>query len=233
MPKLRAIPPPATPRWQKVLIGGALAMIAMVLLLRMLLRRAPDFYREELAQSAAGQQAASDACLANMTATVSQAQRPGDWRAEFSEDELNGWLAYDLPNNHPELADETVGSPRVDFEAQQGQIAFEYRGVLTTYVNVSFDAEVRDQNTVAIRFIRLRGGAVPLPLGAIIEPLTAIASQLGQSVQWTEEDGYPVALLTLVPPDGDAPAIELVRVSIEQDRIVLEGSTKSRIGAAR
>lgn len=233
MPKLRAIPPPATPRWQKLLIGGALAMIAMVLLLRMLLRQAPDFYREELALSVAGQQAASDACLANMTATVSQAQRPGDWRAEFSEDELNGWLAFDLPNNHPELADETVGAPRVDFEEQRGQIVFEYRGLVTTYVNVAFDAEVRDENTLAVRFLQLRGGAVPLPLGSIIEPLTTIASQLDQSVQWTEEDGYPVALLTMVPSDADAPAIELMHVSIEKDRIVLEGRTKPRAGNAR
>ncbi|MDZ4783569.1 MAG: hypothetical protein SGJ19_25255 [Planctomycetia bacterium] len=233
MSKSRALPPPATPRWQKLLIGSALALIAVAFLLRMLLRQAPEFYREELALSAAGQQAASDACLANITATVSQARRAGDWRAEFTEDELNGWLAYDLPNNHPELADEAVGAPRVDFEENRGQIAFEYRGLVTTYVNVAFDAEVRDQNTLAIRFLQLRGGAVPLPLGSIIEPMTSIAGQLGQPVQWTEEDGYPVALLTFVPSDAEKSEIELVQVSIEQDRIVLEGNTKARSGAPR
>jgi len=211
--------------WQRVAIAFVVGLVSLLLVLGILLRRAPEFYRQEVARSAEEQRAASDQCLANMSATASQAQRAGRWRAEFTEAELNGWLAYDLPNNHPELAEGPVAAPRIDLADGVGQIAFEYRGLIKTYVLVEFDAEARDESTLAIRFRKLRGGALPMPMGALVEPLSSFASQLGQSVQWTEEEGLPVALVTFVPIDEGDPRVELRNVAILADRIVLEGET--------
>jgi hypothetical protein len=54
----------------------------------------------------------------------------------------------------------------------------------------------------------------------MVELLTPIASQLDQPVQWTEEDGYPVALLTIVPADADGPTIELLHVSTSRPMVL-------------
>lgn len=216
----------ARPRtWRRWAMGCAIALLGAVLALGALLRRAPEFYEAEIARPSAEQREASDRCLANMSATASQAQRPGGWRAEFTEVELNGWLAYDLPMNHPELTKAGATAPRIDLDHGVGRIAFEYDGLVKTYISVEFDAEARDENTLAVRFRSLHGGALPLPMGLLIEPISAIAAQLGQALQWTEEEGLPVALLTLTPPDDGNSQLELRHVEITEGRIVLEGAT--------
>ncbi len=228
MPKVKVKPRarPRPPLWRRLVIGVALMLVASIALMLFLLRQAPAFYRAELARAREGQQAASDQCLANLSATASQAQRPGVWRAEFTAQELNGWLAHDLPRNHPELLSEAGSSPRVALEDHRGKIAFEHRGFLTTYVSLEFDVEVRDERTFAIRFLALKGGAMPLPLGAVVEPLTSVAAQLDQPVQWTEEDGLPVALVTLTNWEAENVQIVLREVRIEAERLVLVGETQ-------
>jgi hypothetical protein len=223
----RAVKKP-TPRW---MIWGTAAGVVLLAFLAggaMQLRRAPDFYEQALAEPVEEQQQASDQCLANVTATVSQAQRPGMWRTEFTAEELNGWLAFDLPRNHPELLGESAHSPRVSLEEKLGRVAFEYRGLISTVVSMEFDAEVRDGRTLAIRLLGLHGGAVPLPLGTVIEEITAAASQLEHEVRWTEEDGHPVALVTMPEWEEDGREISLVEVRLEPARLVLLGETRTK-----
>ena len=65
-----------------------------------------------------------------------------------------------------------------------------------------------------------------LPLGAVVEPLTSVAAQLDQPVQWTEEDGLPVALVTLTNWEAENVQIVLREVRIEAERLVLVGETQ-------
>lgn len=227
MPLPKTSPPPqAKPAtWRRVAsaVALALAMIAGVVIYQF--RRAPDFYRQEVARPAAEQQAASDQFLTNVSATVSQAQRRGAWSTEISEEEVNGWLAFDLPRNHPDLLGDSVHSPRVELEQNRGRLAFEYRGMLNTVVCLEFDAEVRDKHTVAIRLHSLTGGAMPLPLGAVIEEVTNAAEQFDQQIQWTEEEGCPVALITLPEWEDDGKTLSLLDVRLEAGRFLIIGET--------
>lgn len=224
---------PQSPLWRRVVIGGVMAFAATVSVVLILLRQAPAFYRAELSQSTAAQQSASDQCLANITATASQAQRPGVWRAEFTDEEINGWLAHDLPNNHPDLLRAAATAPRVALEEGLGRIAFEYQGVVKTYVSLEFDVEVRDERSFALRILALKGGALPLPLSAVVEPLTQVADALGQPVQWTEEEGVPVALVTMARWETEGVHVSLREVSIKDDRIVLVGESQRNTASSR
>lgn len=218
--------PPPIPIWQRIAGIAAMVIAMLVGLLIYQLHRAPDFYRQAVEQPAASQQVASDEFLSNVTATVSQAQRPGAWRTEFTEEQVNGWLAFDLPRNHPELLGESNHAPRVELDENIGRVAFEYRGLVNTVVCLELSAEVRDPRTVAIRLQSLSGGAVPLPLGSVVEEVSAAAAQLNHEVHWTEEDGRPVALVTIPDLEENGQEITLVDVRLQPDRLVLVGETR-------
>ncbi len=68
------------PRWK--VWGTALGVVLLAFLAggRCNCLGRPEFYQQALAEPVEEQQQASDQCLANVTATVSQAQRPGVWR---------------------------------------------------------------------------------------------------------------------------------------------------------
>lgn len=227
MPLPKTSPPPQAkpPTWRRIASVVALALAMIVGFVIYQFHRAPDFYRQEVARPSAEQQAASDQFLSNVTATVSQAQRRGAWSTEISEEELNGWLAFDLPRNHPDLLGESAHAPRVELDQDRGRVAFEYRGFMNTVVCLEFDAEVRDAHTVAIRLHSLTGGAVPLPLGTVIEEITNAAEQFDQQIQWTEEEGRPVALVTLPEWEEDGKTLNLVDVRLEDGRFLLIGET--------
>lgn len=222
-------PKPARPRvWRRIAGIAALAVAMAIGVFTYQLHRVPDFYRQAVAQPIEAQQAASDEFLSNMSATVSQAQRPGAWRTEFSEAQINGWLAFDLPRNHPDLLGETNHAPRVELDDGVGRVAFEYRGLVNTVVCLELSAEVRDARTIAIRLQSLSGGAVPLPLGTVVEEATAAAAQLEHEVRWTEEQGRPVALITVPDLEENGQEITLIDVQIEPGRLALRGETRPR-----
>lgn len=214
-------------KWQRIAGIAALAVAMAIGLLVFQLQRVPDFYSAAVAQPVESQQAASDQFLSNVSATVSQAQRPGAWRTEFTEEQVNGWLAFDLPRNHPELLGESNHAPRVELAEGLGRVAFEYRGVVNTVVCLELSAEIRDPRTVAVRFQSLSGGAVPLPLGAVVEKITDAAAQLEHEVRWAEEEGQPVALIALPDLEENGQEITLVDVRIEPGRLTLIGETRA------
>jgi hypothetical protein len=109
-----------------------------------------------------------------------------------------------------------------------GRVAFEYRGFVNTVVCLVLSAEVRDPRTVAIRLQSLSGGAVPLPLGAVVDEVSATAAQLEHEVRWTEEQGRPVALITVPAIEEDGREITLAEVRLEPGRIVLLGETQAK-----
>jgi hypothetical protein len=225
---LPPVPKPRPSLGRRIAGIAAVAVAATLWLVVYLLHRSPDFYEQELARPVEAQQAASDEFLTNVTATVSQAQRPGAWRTEFTEDQINGWLAFDLPRNHPDLLGETSHAPRVELDENIGRVAFEYRGIVNTIVCLELSAEVRDPRTVAIRLQSLSGGAVPLPLGAVVDEVTTTAAQLEHEVRWIEEKGRPVALITVPALEENGQEISLAEVRLEPGRIVLLGETRAK-----
>ncbi|MFO0900025.1 MAG: hypothetical protein U0836_21545 [Pirellulales bacterium] len=192
------------------------------------LRHVPSFYHRALAADPEQQAEASDQMLREAAELSSLARRQSVWEAHFSQEEINGWLAIDLVKNHARSLPANFAAPRTAITAGEATIACQYRlESWGTILSVSFDCYMSEPNVLALRLKRARAGALPLPLGRILEAVSHVVRELEMPVEWRQNDGDPVALVHLPPiRAGKERWIEIDGLEIADGEIVLRGRSR-------
>src|SRR5687767_2691292 len=108
--------------------GAAILAVASLLAVYRASQQVPDFYREAITADTQRQAAASKEMLRTATALVNNAQHEGEWEAEFTEEQINGWLAVDLVENHGQALPPEVQDPRVSIRPDGAKIGWRWRG---------------------------------------------------------------------------------------------------------
>ena len=146
------------------------------------------------------QKAAADQLEREVLELHNEARKPGRWEARFSQEQINGWLAADLPVKFPGHA-RRVSAPRVAIEPGRMQFAVRYdHGEISTVLSLAGDAYLTDRpNEVAIHIEHVRAGAFPVPLAQFLDDIAERAGEAGLPLRWTEEGRRPGGL-------GQAPA---------------------------
>ena len=123
----------------------------------------PQFYREALKTEPA-QQAELGAQLEQAVLDMrNDALRGGRWQAVFTDEQLNGWLAADLPEKFPNLLPAGVEEPRIVIEQNEAHIACRYdNGQISTVISFALAINLTDEpNTLAVQVSKLRAGGCP------------------------------------------------------------------------
>lgn len=193
-------------------------------------RYEPSFYRTALAAPVAEQQKAGDELEMAVLELHNSSRREGRWQAVFTEEQINGWLASDLPEKFPELLPPGVRQPRVAIEEDVARLACRYEDASVDVV-ISFAIRVHlteEPNTLALQISQLRAGMLPLPLQQFLDQITRAAKQSGITIRWSQLDGDPVALVTV--PDEDPEYayrhIWLESISLREGQLCLSGKTE-------
>ena len=84
-----------------------------------------------------------------------------------------------------------------------------------------------DSNVVAVRFIRLRAGLLPLPLKRVLQGLSQAAREMRFDLQWHNSGGDPVAIIS-VPTDNNAQVVRIETLRLSEGEIYLTGRTERR-----
>ena len=209
-------------------LGGLLLLVAAMCGVYWASQRVPGFYRDALEQEPAAQRQASEQLLENASALASNASKEGRWSALFTADQINGWLAVDAVENHPELFSADVSHPRVLL--QPGRATFACRngqGSLSTVVTLSIELYLVEPNVMALRIDRARAGALPIPLSQILDGVAEAARRLNLHLAWRQAKGDPVALITIPPTrDSDDTVYQLESLELRDGEIYLAGRTQ-------
>lgn len=203
-------------RRSRVLASAVVVLAALSLALVAAVRHKPTFYREALERSADERRRASDELLENATALASNARQSGVWRALFTAEQINGWLACDVPRNHPDLLPAEISEPCVAIDDHCVRIACR-RKTSGIDVVMSLDLEVHltARNEFSVRFRRARAGAIPLPLASVLDRITSAANDLDLRLRWLQAGGDPVAVISVRAPRAD----DETRLSIDTLRL--------------
>jgi hypothetical protein len=187
----------------------------------------PTFYAQALEQEPAQAREAKDELLENATALASEAQRGGPWSALFTAEQLNGWLAVDLPENYPKLLPPEVRDPRVRLSPGLATIACRYQdGAVATVFSLKFELYLAEPNVVALKINSARAGAIPLPLAQVLDGVRQAAEDMQLHLRWARTDGDPVALISIPPTIGKHKvAYHLESLEIRDDALFLAGHT--------
>lgn len=190
----------------------------------------PEFYLQALEADDQVQEQASDEMVQRATALASDVKKQGDWKAVFTAQQINGWLAVDMVENHPDLLPSSLSDPRVAIDPERLQVAFRAkRGQWKGVVSLAVDVYLAKPNVVALRIRGARAGLLPIPLRTVLDKITEKVDELDLQVQWLTVDGDPVAEMTLPPPrDADDKEVRIETLELGEGKIYLAGSTGSK-----
>lgn len=195
------------------------------------LRHEPDFYAKALAVEPKQEQQASDSLLAQATGLASQARKPGRWSLAVSTEEINGWLAVDLIENHAKLIPLGVSEPRVRIVPGEARLAFRYANAFggPVVVSVIVDVHVAEPNVVSVRLRGLKSGAIPLPMAELTDEISHLAAAWQLPVRWTTKEGDPVALVDLRDlAEANESVYQLDSLEFRQGQVWLAGETVTK-----
>ncbi|REJ66316.1 MAG: hypothetical protein DWQ31_14680 [Planctomycetota bacterium] len=194
-------------------------------------RHVPQFYSEALVQRADTARTASGKMRRQMAALASDTQRTGSWTETFTVAEINGWLTVDLLEKHAGSLPPGVSNPRVSITPSAAQIGCQsdqpWPGMVYT---ITVEPYVAGPNLLAVRFRDARAGALPMPLGSIIDEVSAAAAESGVRLTWQQSDGDPVLLLPLAEINGSERAV-LESIELTDGAIRFRGHTLSKEAA--
>lgn len=229
-----SVPPSANPRVSGKLRLLSVAAGSFLLLLVGFLagvywasQRVPEFYAQAVQLDPEQAQVANDELLAGATALASNARKEGDWSAVFTAEQINGWLAVDLPQNYPDMLPLEVIEPRVEITPKLATIGCRYKdGAVTTVISVAVELYLAEPNVVALRIHGIHAGAVPIPLSQVLDGINEAAEQMKVQLRWTKAKGDPVALVTIPPAEGsDDTRYRLEALEMRAGELYVSGHT--------
>ena len=187
----------------------------------------PTFYRQAVVLDPAVARRGSDEFLEIATALTNTVNREGKWYAIMTAEQINGWLAVDLEDNHPEFLPEGAVDARVRLQAGRATIGCGYRYPgLSTIVSVTFDLYLAEPRVVALRVHSARAGAIPVPIKPIVDGVALAAERLNLRIQWRQADGDPVALITLPAAQSETATYRLDTLELRDQEIYIAGRTE-------
>lgn len=232
-------------RFRGVVVVGLGGLAVAGGCLTVLLKYEPSFYQQAAARLAnvpGTSGVADDGAVVEVLArrAVSKVSgwhasisRSGGWEMAVTAEELNAWLAVDLPRNHPRLLPAGVSQPRLLFRPRHILLGTRVGyGLLTAVAWCDCEVVLRDVNHLAIVVEEARLGAIPVPRPPILRDLARRIGRLGMVTDLRTLDGRLV-LMVYIPSTHDAGATSywLESLSIGDGELLMAGETRSRADA--
>jgi hypothetical protein len=212
-----------------LVLGGICVVVFLVLAgLYLAASHEPAFYEEALAIDPEVLKQGSDRMLQQTTALVSAVKKEERWKALFTADQINGWFAVDLVQNHPNALPPALHDPRVSIDSKQITLACRFeRGHINTVLNLTIEPYVPEPNVIALRIISARAGLLPVPLDKVLDRVSQAARDMHWKIEWRRTGSDPVAMLSLPPTDDDRPVrVETLRLG--DGEIFVSGTTPAK-----
>jgi len=195
-------------------------------------QRVPEFYAKAIVAPPDVQQARGAELERRALELHNQTRRRGRWELDVTADQLNGWLAADLPRKFPGLLPPELLDPRVAIDENRLLFACRHQGTrISTVISLTIEVGMAETpNTVFLRLVKARAGLLPLPLKRVLDQIKTSAQQTNLALRWAQQDGDPVALLTVAPAQDPRNAKQMVLESLRlaPNRLVLSGRTDNR-----
>lgn len=156
--------------------------------------------------------------------------REGSWEGAFIEDDANAWLATDLPRNHRNLLPARVTEPRIDLQPRRVAISARVAlAGLRPVATIVLGVRLREPNQLGVTVEEAWLGAIPLPVGPVLNAVRQRFDQLGMVTSIRRLDDRSV-LVVYIPSTHEAggPSHWLESLSIADGSVAVAGRTLVR-----
>lgn len=168
---------------------------------------------------------------------VNEIKNDDRWSEEFSEEQVNCWLAEELHQQYSEWLPEGVKEPRVQFGKDTLALAFQFdRGFWTGVVSGKLKLWVSGPNRLAIEIQSVKAGLIPIPLDNVLEELSKELKNVGWHVQSTRSQNDSDILIVHFSRENDdteQSILEVVQLRPQVLRISGKRKTHPAVAALR
>ncbi len=209
-----------------LLLGLGIALVAAY----QATQQVPEFYVQALASNPQQQKQASTEMFNRGSRLLRDTKQRGQWQAQFSTEQINGYLAVDLLKQFPDVLPPEVKDPRVAITPKQLTLACRYESDrISAVLSLGVSVYLSEPNVIAVRIHKARAGLLPLPLSEVLDQVTTAARTMELPLQWRQTDGDPVALITIIQPrDESNRPVVLESIELRDGEVHVAGKTLSR-----
>jgi hypothetical protein len=192
------------------------------------LRQVRPFYEQALALDPATLKQGGRELESRASALYSDSRKPGQWRAVFTADEINGWMATQLDQlGGPHALPKGVELPRVAIGKDMLTLGFRARhGGIETVVSADASAMVTESGQIAIRLIAVQAGSLPIPVLQVADEIAKACQSLSLPVRWTQESGEPVALIDIEQESSSRGRLSIDAIELRDGSLYVAGHTE-------
>jgi len=225
-PPPRETPFSRLPRW---LLGVFAVCAASVVGGIVALGHQPDFYRAAVAAAdPATAETLARRLVSKASALHAAIGRVGPWDAVISDDEINAWLAVDLPRNHGRLLPAGIAAPRVEIAPHHARVAARVgRWPLAAVASLDLEVRLRSANQVGIAVDDARLGILPLPRAAILRELGRRLTAAGLVTTLRRLDDRPLLLVAAPSAYDGRGGSRLETLALADGEVLVAGVTSS------
>jgi hypothetical protein len=189
-------------------------------------RQVRPFYRQALQIQPEVLERGGRELESRASALYSDAQQEGYWEALFTAEQINGWLATQLDEHQtPELR-ESFRDWRVAIASDALTVGVRTTsGGVETVLSVSASVSLTDEGAIAVTFLSVRAGTLPLPAMSIAEQIADVCRNSKLPVRWKQQDGKPVALIE-VDSQESKHEFQIESIALGENEVYVAGRTK-------
>jgi hypothetical protein len=192
-----------------------------------LLRHEPEAYAQAALPPGPDRELKSEEFDRKVMTLVNDIRCEADWQAEFTESQVNSYLAEDFLRSKPFQLPQHISDPRVKFRPGQVIIGFRYgEGDLSSVVSLYAKVWLprAEPNLLALEIQQLRAGAMPLAVKLFQDELDKLARSQNLDIQWYRHEGNPVAVIRY-QADKREPTIMLKELELRAGVLFVKGRT--------
>ena len=182
----------------------------------------PEFYAQAMQDSddPVAQKKRAKQFVQRTMRLVEDIRHADQWSEEFSQEQVNSWLAEDLHRKYEDIVPRGVNDPRVQFLPGIVQIGFRYkRSDWQGIVSLNVKPCVPGDNQLALEIESVRAGLLPIPLDLVIESVLKRFRKRGWTVEWKQAHGNDVLLIGIDRSSANPQRLQSVQVTQGELRI--------------
>ena len=206
-----------------VLLAGGIAWVIYAV------RQVRPFYTAALAIPQPKLKQGSREFLNRASRFKNDVVKPGEWQLLLTDEQINGWFAVDLANNHPDALPAEIQNPRVKIDPQQ--ISFGVmieREPFPVAASIDVTLKITGPRELMLRIITARAGNLPWPVDSIIAQIRSSMKDQGWTIRETTVGNDPVLLLSPPPPAEGKGDLILETLELREGEIFLRGRTTAK-----
>lgn len=188
----------------------------------------PEFYQEALKEQLppeVRQQEAKQFVQRSMKLVNDVHNHEPQWSQEFSELQINSWIAEELHQKFSKWVPKDLSDPRVNFKKNQVELGFhltlkKWSGI----ISLKFRPWLLENNRLVLELENARAGLLPIPMEEAINKLIQEARKEGLYIEWGQTNNNDALIVHLDRGKTELPA--LTALTVEPGIFRIAGKTE-------